>query len=729
MKTLWILFLYLFILNAQCRPKDPKEIALEDLRSFKHKHRLESVQDLEGLIELKELKNYESFANLKESDMQALFDRNDDPVMHILLQLSCGHKTGIPGLTDTTSNDNTNSKLKSYYREARKKPVQSLLKHNMEDTIHRIIEVDAKKDALTKSLLKKKAKNNIKDENYQQDNKNHGARLLADIIQLPISYLPPNFMWGNVNGINYLTIITNQHIPRYCGSCWAVSATSALSARIKIARNAQWPDINISPQVLMSCDTRNNGCKGGGPLHAYQWIQANNITDETCSPFQARGHTNGLKCSATSRCKTCDSNGVCSVPESYFVYGIEESGKVSGVEPMMSEIYQRGPITCGMHVVHEFHNYTGGIYIDQSGLTSLNHWVEVVGWGVEDGIDFWWVKNSWSSYWGINGYFKIIRGINSAQIESYCSWAVPLNTWDTMEREYAPKDQKVQETPFNIQWATNASSKVDSKIIRPQPREYLDSKHIPKFWDWRNLDGINYLTPIKNALAPLYCASWWALATTSAFADRININRKNSWPQIVLSPQTLLNCAVGSCQGGDPMEVYQWAFIYGIAEDSCQPYVAEDPAEAICSAVQTCKNCFKPVPKPQDDGQSTCWPHTSYPIWKASEYGTVSGVEDMKAEIYARGPIGCGMQSTPAFEAYTGGIYREYNSNPRINLEVSIVGWGSEDGIDYWIVRNARGSFWGEWGFFRIVMGDPDYNLGIETNCNWGVPFETSEII
>lgn len=60
-------------------------------------------------------------------------------------------------------------------------------------------------------------------------------------------FVPDDFHWGNVNGVNYLTNMRNQHVPTYCGSCWAHATTSSLSDRIKIARNAQWPDINLSP--------------------------------------------------------------------------------------------------------------------------------------------------------------------------------------------------------------------------------------------------------------------------------------------------------------------------------------------------------------------------------------------------------------------------------------------------------------------------------------------------
>jgi len=54
----------------------------------------------------------------------------------------------------------------------------------------------------------------------------------------PVKDLPEQWIWNDVKGTNYLTNLRNQHVPSYCGSCWAHAATSALSDRIKIARNA-----------------------------------------------------------------------------------------------------------------------------------------------------------------------------------------------------------------------------------------------------------------------------------------------------------------------------------------------------------------------------------------------------------------------------------------------------------------------------------------------------------
>jgi len=258
-------------------------------------------------------------------------------------------------------------------------------------------------------------------------------------------------------------------------------------------------------------------------------------------------------------------------------------------------------------------------------------------------------------------------------------------------------------------------------ITSPQPWEYIDSESLPAAWDWRDVNGVNYLSWSRNQHIPQYCGSCWAHGTTSALADRINIARNATFPQIALSPQVIINCeAGGDCDGGNPLGVYQFGNEVGIPEDSCQNYLAKDGEGPTCSAIEQCKTCVPPAPAANVSGQANCSAVKNFTKWKVSQYGSVSGINNMKAEIYARGPIGCGIDATTKLLAYTGGIFSEFSLLPEINHEISVVGWGSENGTDYWIVRNSWGTYWGEHGFFRITL-DHD-NLAITTDCDWGVP-------
>lgn len=543
---------------------------------------------------------------------------------------------------------------------------------------------------------------------------------------LSLEDLPTEWLWSNVNGTNFLTVARNQHIPQYCGSCWAFSSASALSDRIKILRNAQWPDINISPQVLVSCEQPDEGCDGGDALTAYQWIAQNNISDETCSNYQARGWTNGVDCTADIKCRNCDPNTGCSVPPSYQIYTVDQYGPVTGEQAMINEIYQRGPITCAIAVPEALETYTGGIFNDTTGDLNLVHDISVVGYGVENGTAYWKVRNSWGSYWGETGFFRVVRGVNNIGIESACSWATPVDTWTTGERNYTTTE-KDSSTIMSIGKPCLRETPVarPSLIKSPLPQDYIDAASLPDSWDWRNVNGVNYLSWTRNQHIPQYCGSCWAHGPTSALADRINILRNNTFPQVALSPQVIINCeAGGDCGGGNPLGVYEFGNENGIPEDSCQNYLAEN-GDGTCSAIDQCKTCVPPVPAADESGQDTCSAVTTFPKWYVSEYGSVSGINNMKAEIYARGPIGCGIDATDQFLAYTGGIYSQFILFPSIDHEISVVGWGTENGTDYWIGRNSWGTYWGEEGFFRINMHSE--NLAINTDCDWGVPVIPSE--
>lgn len=80
-------------------------------------------------------------------------------------------------------------------------------------------------------------------------------------------------------------------------------------------RKAAWPDINISPQVLIECEMANDGCHGGWHFDAFEFMHNNYITDETCAIYRARGHDNGLECSSMSYCRNCNPGEACYIPE------------------------------------------------------------------------------------------------------------------------------------------------------------------------------------------------------------------------------------------------------------------------------------------------------------------------------------------------------------------------------------------------------------------------------
>ena len=98
----------------------------------------------------------------------------------------------------------------------------------------------------------------------------------------------------------------------------------------------------------------------------------------------------------------------------------------------------------------------------------------------------------------------------------------------------------------------------------------------------------------------------------------------------------------------------------------------------------------------------------------------------MKMEIMNNGPIACGINALK-IEDYHGGVLDVPNSLKIIDHVVSIVGWGYDEEIkkQYWIIRNSWGSYWGEMGFVRLVLGENQ--LGIERSCAWAIPDSWTE--
>eukprot|EP00187_Rhodella_violacea_P017304 CAMPEP_0184722890 /NCGR_PEP_ID=MMETSP0314-20130426/23597_1 /TAXON_ID=38298 /ORGANISM="Rhodella maculata, Strain CCMP 736" /LENGTH=443 /DNA_ID=CAMNT_0027187579 /DNA_START=1 /DNA_END=1332 /DNA_ORIENTATION=+ len=264
----------------------------------------------------------------------------------------------------------------------------------------------------------------------------NGHALQAPI--LPRAQLPRDFDWSNVGGVNYLTPNWNQHIPIYCGSCFLHGALSTFQDRLRVKRGLQGLDVVMGRQTMLNCmehEGYSKGCGGGDAIDVYWYLSEFGAPDSTCEIYEAKTDGKG-KCGTDMMCRNCfpdgSPGGHCWAVKPYVKYYVHEFGKIEGGElgmelAMMSEILARGPITCAIITDEYFvFNYSGGVYTHPTDEKEWDHQVEITGWGeTDEGMPFWQVRNSWGSYWGENGFFKLIRGKNALRFEEDCWFVDP----------------------------------------------------------------------------------------------------------------------------------------------------------------------------------------------------------------------------------------------------------------------------------------------------------------
>ncbi|VVC34016.1 Cysteine peptidase, cysteine active site,Peptidase C1A, papain C-terminal,Cysteine peptidase [Cinara cedri] len=224
----------------------------------------------------------------------------------------------------------------------------------------------------------------------------------------------------------------------HCGSCWALATASSFGDRLCIATNTTINKV-LSGEYINSC-CKGGGCNGGHPEKAWKFIKKNGIctggeydSNEGCQPYsippcpRITNNDCSVKNGATPRCsKTQCTNTNYEIPLSSDLY---YATKVYSVRPktevIMNEIYTNGPVVAAMKVYDDFLYYQGGIYQYVTGSLQGDHAVKLMGWGQDDGIDYWLVANTWGYLWGMNGMFKIRRGINECEIESRITGGLP----------------------------------------------------------------------------------------------------------------------------------------------------------------------------------------------------------------------------------------------------------------------------------------------------------------
>ncbi|KAF8031124.1 hypothetical protein BT93_D0349 [Corymbia citriodora subsp. variegata] len=190
-------------------------------------------------------------------------------------------------------------------------------------------------------------------------------------------------------------IVTGVKDQGECGSCWAFSSTGAMEGINALVTGDL---VSLSEQELVSCDTTNDGCDGGYMDYAFEWVINNGgIDSEADYPYTS---TDG----ETGTCTTSK--------EANIVVSIDGYEDVAESDSALLCAVVKQPISVGMDgSAIDFQLYTGGIYDGSCSddPDEIDHAVLIVGYGSESGQDYWIVKNSWGTDWGIEGYFYILR--------------------------------------------------------------------------------------------------------------------------------------------------------------------------------------------------------------------------------------------------------------------------------------------------------------------------------
>ncbi|XP_027882685.1 cathepsin L1 [Xiphophorus couchianus] len=207
--------------------------------------------------------------------------------------------------------------------------------------------------------------------------------------------------------MGYVTEVKDQG---YCGSCWAFSTTGAIEGQL-YKKSGQL--VSLSEQNLVDCSKSfgTYGCSGAWMANAYDYVISNGLQTTDTYPYTS---VDSQPCFYDSRL------AVAHIRDYRFIPKGDEQALADAVATV-------GPITVAVDADHaSFLFYSSGIYNEPScNPNHLSHAVLLVGYGSEEGHDYWIVKNSWGTSWGEGGYMRMARnGGNTCGIASYALYPI-----------------------------------------------------------------------------------------------------------------------------------------------------------------------------------------------------------------------------------------------------------------------------------------------------------------
>jgi len=202
---------------------------------------------------------------------------------------------------------------------------------------------------------------------------------------------PPTFDWRN-NSVPVVTPVYNQG---NCGSCWAFSATENVESVWALSGNTL---TSLSMQQVVDCDTQATGCNGGWPYTVYPYIEKVGGLDTYESyPYKGKDQP----------CKFEISNVAATVKGWGFVTNTLNEAQI------MSFVATTSPVSVCVDAAL-WQSYSGGIFPGKGCGKNINHCVDITGYNTNEG--YWWIRNSWGTTWGIEGYMQLEYGVDACAV-------------------------------------------------------------------------------------------------------------------------------------------------------------------------------------------------------------------------------------------------------------------------------------------------------------------------
>jgi len=208
---------------------------------------------------------------------------------------------------------------------------------------------------------------------------------------------PPSWDWRTRGGI------TGQKNEMQCGSCWAMTVAMAIESAYMIHKGVK-NQPSLSTQQIIDCDTNDDGCNGGEPTTAYQYVMAAGGLETNASyPYLGQDGT----CNVTKSLEIDPITG--------FQYAIPQGSKDEVA--MAYFLATNQPISTAVDA-SEWSSYSGGILMASQCGQNIDHGVQIVGYDGLDSKGYWIIRNMWGADWGENGFIRLQFGENTCGLTS-----------------------------------------------------------------------------------------------------------------------------------------------------------------------------------------------------------------------------------------------------------------------------------------------------------------------